>query len=195
MTNWRTVCNFITVLFLSGRCVQEDCDSEDNDWRSGARSLDDPQSDALLQQPGDGALMASYSVFVVEPGEDIGKRNFFVSDETMKWLVKVYLANLTLRPIIIHSYLFSDALALCSECTDPTHSLVFYLSIAFGILFLVMLIVNLYLCCAMSKYGGITYRRKTSTTSNSSSDSNSDDLSKNSTVQRSEKPTSPSKIY
>lgn len=35
--------------------------------------MDDPQSDALLQQPGDGALMASYSVFVVEPGEDIGE--------------------------------------------------------------------------------------------------------------------------
>ena len=57
---------------ISGRCKDEDCDSEDNDWRSGARSLDDPQSDALQQQSGDGALMASYSVFVVEPGEDIG---------------------------------------------------------------------------------------------------------------------------
>ena len=60
------------ITFL-GRCKDEDCDSEDNDWRSGARSLDDPQSDAVLQQAGDGALMASYSVFVVEPGEDIGK--------------------------------------------------------------------------------------------------------------------------
>ena len=58
---------------IPGRCKDEDCDSEDNDWRSGARSLDDPQSDALQQQSGDGALMASYSVFVVEPGEDIGK--------------------------------------------------------------------------------------------------------------------------
>ena len=93
------------------------------------------------------------------------------------------------------SLTFSDALALCSECSDPTHSLVFYLSIAFGILFLVMLIVNLYLCCAMSRYGGITYRRKTSTTSNSSSDSNSDDVSKNSTVPRSEKTTSPGKSF
>jgi hypothetical protein len=147
------------ILVCRGRCIEEDCDSDDNDWRSGARSLDDdPQSDALTEQPGDGALMASYSVFVVEPGEDI------------------------------------DALALCSECSDPTHSLVFYLSIAFGILFLVMLIVNLYLCCAMSRYGGITYRRKTSTTSNSSSDSNSDDVSKNSTVPRSEKTTSPANL-
>ena len=93
------------------------------------------------------------------------------------------------------SLTFSDALALCSECSDPTHSLVFYLSIAFGILFLVMLIVNLYLCCAMSRYGGITYRRKTSTTSNSSSDSNSDDVSKNSTVPRSEKTTSPGNSF
>ena len=63
----------LDLYFDLGRCIEEDCDSENNDWRSGARSLDDPQSDALLQQPGDGALMASYSVFVVEPGEDIGK--------------------------------------------------------------------------------------------------------------------------
>ena len=60
------------IILYPGRCQEEDCGSEDNDWRSGARSLDDPQTDALLQQPGDGALMASYSVFVVEPGEDIG---------------------------------------------------------------------------------------------------------------------------
>ena len=64
----------LDLYFDLGRCIEEDCDSENNDWRSGARSLDDPQSDALLQQPGDGALMASYSVFVVEPGEDIGRQ-------------------------------------------------------------------------------------------------------------------------
>ena len=79
----------ITIIFLlfAGRCIQEDCDSEDNDWRSGARSLDDPQSDALLQQPGDGALMASYSVFVVEPGEDIGKGEFSIysNHKTFTW--------------------------------------------------------------------------------------------------------------
>ena len=103
---------------------------------------------------------------------------------------KLFIENSLLK-----SLTFSDALALCSECSDPTHSLVFYLSIAFGTLFLVMLIVNLYLCCAMSRYGGITYRRKTSTTSNSSSDSNSDDVSKNSTVPRSEKTTSPGKSF
>ena len=63
----------LNFFYKIGRCIEEDCDSDDNDWRSGARSLDDdPQSDALTEQPGDGALMASYSVFVVEPGEDIG---------------------------------------------------------------------------------------------------------------------------
>ncbi len=39
-----------------------------------ARSLSDPQADALLQQPEDGALMAAYSVFVLEPGERVGRR-------------------------------------------------------------------------------------------------------------------------
>ena len=53
-----------------------------------------------------------------------------------------------------------------------------------------MLIVNLYLCCAMNRYGGISYRRKTSETS--STDSNPDDVvSKTSTVHRSEKQSSP----
>jgi hypothetical protein len=35
-------------------------------------------------------------------------------------------------------------------------SLVFYLCIAFGILFLVMLLVNVYLCCAVSGGSGST---------------------------------------
>ena len=138
--------------------------------------------------------MASYSVFVVEPGEDIGNvlRHRGIHTHTNK---KIHTRELSIQNSLMKSLTFSDALALCSECSDPTHSLVFYLSIAFGILFLVMLIVNLYLCCAMSRYGGITYRRKTSTTSNSSSDSNSDDVSKNSTVPRSEKTTSPGKSF
>lgn len=38
-----------------------------------ARSFE-PRADALLQPAEDGALMASYSVFVVEPGAPVGKR-------------------------------------------------------------------------------------------------------------------------
>ena len=72
----------------TGRCIQEDCDSENSDWRSGARSLDDPQADALLEQPGDGALMASYSVFVVEPGEDIGRVVFLKYLESISFTTK-----------------------------------------------------------------------------------------------------------
>ena len=59
-------------------------DGEDDDIfdlasnnRSRSRSLKEPlaKPDALfLQPPEDGALMASYSVFVVEPGSDVGKR-------------------------------------------------------------------------------------------------------------------------
>lgn len=37
-----------------------------------ARSFE-PRADALLQPAEDGALMASYSVFVVEPGAPVGK--------------------------------------------------------------------------------------------------------------------------
>ena len=39
-----------------------------------ARSFQ-PRADALLQPAEDGALMASYSVFVVEPGAPVGKKN------------------------------------------------------------------------------------------------------------------------
>ena len=37
------------------------------------RALQEPRADALLQPPEDGALMASYSVFVVEPGAPVGE--------------------------------------------------------------------------------------------------------------------------
>ena len=41
---------------------------------------------------------------------------------------------------------------VCTGC-DVSKSFVFYLCIAFGILFLVMLLVNVYMCCAV---GGST---------------------------------------
>ena len=37
--------------------------------------MSEPKADALTQPPSDGALMASYSVFVVEPGTLPGKRD------------------------------------------------------------------------------------------------------------------------
>ena len=37
----------------------------------------EPRADALLQPAEDGALMASTSVFVVEPGSPIGKTDFW----------------------------------------------------------------------------------------------------------------------
>ena len=66
------------------------------------------------QAPADGALMASYSVFVVEPGA---------------------------TPVEVSE--------VCEDCSlGPVWLL--YLCIAFGILFLVMLVINLFLCSAMS---------------------------------------------
>ena len=35
--------------------------------------MEEPKADALTQAPADGALMASYSVFVVEPGSLPGR--------------------------------------------------------------------------------------------------------------------------
>ena len=66
------------------------------------------------QAPADGALMASYSVFVVEPGA---------------------------TPVEVSE--------VCEDCSlGPVWLL--YLCIAFGILFLVMLVINVFLCSAMT---------------------------------------------
>ena len=63
--------NYLTLL---GRCPEIACDGNGTDAKlvPQARSLE-PKADALLQPSEDGALMASYSVFVLEPGERVGK--------------------------------------------------------------------------------------------------------------------------
>ena len=47
------------------------------------------------------------------------------------------------------SFTIPDVNTICTGC-DMSKSFVFYLCIAFGILFLVMLLVNVYLCCAVT---------------------------------------------
>ena len=113
---------------VAGQCQESDCDSPPEDLPSPqARSLQ-PQADARVQSPGDdGALMASYSVFVVEPGAVPVER--------------------------------SEA---CQDCSlGPVWLL--YLCIAFGILFMVMLIINLFLCSAMSCSCGRGYKEEKET--------------------------------
>ena len=66
---------FIIYFVFSGRCPDVDCNSTTSALSPRARALQDPQADALSQSADDGALMASYSVFVVEPGEQVGKYN------------------------------------------------------------------------------------------------------------------------
>ena len=69
-----------SIIFLSGRCPDSQCGKNGNNGtdllplplQPQARSLE-PKADALLQPSDDGALMASYSVFVLEPGEKVGK--------------------------------------------------------------------------------------------------------------------------
>ena len=61
------------ILVCHGKCSLADCSVDSNDINKRGRSLKNPQADALLQSPEDGAVMASYSVFVVEPGEEVGK--------------------------------------------------------------------------------------------------------------------------
>lgn len=108
---------------VAGECKETDCDNPQEDLPSPqARSLQ-PQADARIQTPvDDGALMASYSVFVVEPGAVPVEK--------------------------------SEA---CQDCRlGPIWLL--YLCIAFGILFIVMLIINLFLCSAMSCSCGRGYK-------------------------------------
>ena len=72
------------------------------------------------------------------------------------------------KRLFMERVLLSDALALCSNCSEWKSNLLFYLCIAFGILFLVMLIVNLYLCCAMAtptKIHGDGERKSSNSTS------------------------------
>jgi len=60
-------------IFYTGRCPDIDCGTGTGGSSARGRALQDPQADALLQPTDDGALMASYSVFVLEPGEQVGK--------------------------------------------------------------------------------------------------------------------------
>ena len=64
-------------MMISGRCPDSECEKNNGTdlmrpLQPQARSLE-PKADALLQPSEDGALMASYSVFVLEPGEKVGK--------------------------------------------------------------------------------------------------------------------------
>lgn len=102
------------IVICKGDCESPNCEEEEELLPSPqARSLQ-PKADAFVQPPDDGALMASYSVFVVEPGT---------------------------LPVEV-----SD---VCQSCgVSPVWLL--YLCIAFGILFLVMLVINVFLCSAMT---------------------------------------------
>ncbi len=99
------------ILVCKGPCKKVDC-GEDGSVPE-ARALQDPTADALLQPPEDGALMASYSVFVLEPGERV------------------------------------DVAPVCSDCT-VTESWVFWLCVAFGFGFFVLLVVIVFLLSAVT---------------------------------------------
>jgi len=106
-----------------GSCEPVDCGDPEPLPAPQARALQ-PKADAFVQAPADGALMASYSVFVVEPGA---------------------------TPVEVSE--------VCEDCSlGPVWLL--YLCIAFGILFLVMLVINLFLCSAMSCSCGRGYKDK-----------------------------------
>jgi hypothetical protein len=63
------------IVICKGACAETDCDEA----LPEARSLKDPRlaaatkAEALLQATEEGSLMASYSVFVLEPGERVGE--------------------------------------------------------------------------------------------------------------------------
>ena len=59
---------------ISARCPSSLCDV--NFGNKSGRSIGDQDLDLAQQPPpDDGALMASYSVFVVEPGAVLGKKS------------------------------------------------------------------------------------------------------------------------
>ena len=45
---------------------------------------------------------------------------------------------------------FVDAEAICTDCSAPNPPWLLYLCIVFGVLFLLMLVVNVFLCSAMT---------------------------------------------
>jgi len=116
------------IVICKGECEQVECPNTAEELPlPQARALQ-PKADAFVQNPededDDGALMASYSVFVVDPGASPVEK--------------------------------SDT---CQECTwGPVWLL--YLCIAFGILFVVMLVINLFLCSAMSCACGRSHKEK-----------------------------------
>jgi hypothetical protein len=66
-------------IMITDDCEEPICGANGTNQQLGgpsaqARSFE-PRADALLQPAEDGALMASYSVFVVEPGAPVGKKN------------------------------------------------------------------------------------------------------------------------
>ena len=72
--------------FLSDECQENKCEFNgfvENEEQGEGRALQEPKADALLQPPEDGALMASYSVFVVEPGAPVGKAFCSQSDRSI----------------------------------------------------------------------------------------------------------------
>ncbi len=103
VTSERIDCLVICILFMfcfSDECPEPVCDDSivnnevdptnpTSDNQSGSsRNLTNPvaqgrsfqpRADALLQPPEDGALMASYSVFVVEPGAPGNFTSFFLN--------------------------------------------------------------------------------------------------------------------
>ena len=65
--------NYVILLARSDDCKTPICDFKE---KSG-RSLNE-NPDALLQPAEEGALMASYSVFVLEPGEQVGQYILYI---------------------------------------------------------------------------------------------------------------------
>jgi len=104
------------IVVCKGECEMDECPFIAKELPSPQARALQPKADARVQDPeeDDGALMASYSVFVVEPGS---------------------------VPV--------EKSGSCQDCSwGPVWLL--YLCIAFGILFVVMLVINLFLCSAMS---------------------------------------------
>jgi len=71
---------------------------------------------------------------------------FFATRRAKIWRRPGHLSNCTFWTFFV----FSDAESVCTDCIGVSPPWLLYLCIAFGILFLVMLIINVFLCSAMT---------------------------------------------
>lgn len=122
---------------FKGPCAAINCEESIPE----VRSLADPQADALVLDSDDGALMASYSVFVLEPGQETGTNKFYA--------LYSYIITSSSIGLGIPAAPFCSSDLKAQSC-DLTEGWLFWLCLVFGVLFFVLLIFVLFMLSAVT---------------------------------------------